>query len=147
MEDKITIIEGPPPEFEVVNDGWALGLNESPWLYDLTYTQVRTYNGPALVERCHRAWKQGRTIYLHYRDETGMEEKAPILAARSIQTEDGQVLILWVRLMPEVSELDEQEEDSQDIDEDEEDLDDEVDEEDEDDEDEIDNNDGEQSLN
>jgi hypothetical protein len=104
MEDKITIIEGPPPIFESVNDGWALGLNESPWLYDLTYTQVRTYNGPALVERCHRAWKQGDAIYLHYRDEMGMEEKAPILAARSITAEDGQVLILWVRLMPEVSE-------------------------------------------
>jgi len=104
MEDKITIIEGPPPVFESVNDGWALGLNESPWLYDLTYTQVRTYNGPALVERCHRAWKQGDTIYLHYRDEMGLEEKAPILAARSITTEDGQVLVLWVRLMPEVSE-------------------------------------------
>jgi hypothetical protein len=104
MEDKITIIEGPPPLFESVNDGWALGLNESPWLYDLTYTQVRTYNGPALVERCHRAWKQGGIMYLHFRDEMGMEEKAPILAARSITTEDGQVLVLWVRLMPEVSE-------------------------------------------
>jgi hypothetical protein len=118
MEDKITIIEGPPPEFETVNDGWALGLNESPWLYDLTYTQVRTYNGPALVERCHRAWKQGDTMYLHYRDEMGMEEKAPILAARSIQTEDGQVLVLWVRLMPEISESDEQEEDPDENDED-----------------------------
>ncbi len=104
MEDKITIIEGPPPVFESVNDGWALGLNESPWLYDLTFTQVRTYNGQALVERCHRAWKQGGTIYLHYRDEMGLEEKAPILAARSITSEDGQVLVLWVRLMPEVSE-------------------------------------------
>lgn len=122
MEEKITIIEGPPPEFETVNDGWALGLNESPWLYDLTFTQVRTYNGPALVERCHRAWKNGDPIYLHYRDEMGMEEKAPILAARSIQTEDGQVLVLWVRLMPELSEMDDQEED---IDEDDDESDDE----------------------
>jgi hypothetical protein len=102
MEDKITIIEGPPPVFETVNDGWALGLNESPWLYEMNFTQVRTYNGPALVERCHRTWKQGATIYLHYRDEMGLEEKAPILAARSIETEDGQILVLWVRLMPEV---------------------------------------------
>jgi hypothetical protein len=28
MDEKITIIEGPPPVFEAVNDGWALGLNE-----------------------------------------------------------------------------------------------------------------------
>ncbi len=104
MEDKITIIEGPPPVFEKVNDGWALGLNESPWLYDLTLTQVRTFNGPALVERCHRVWKEGMTMYLHYRDEMGIEEKAPILAARSVDSEDGQVLLLWTRQLPEVDE-------------------------------------------
>ena len=101
MENKITIIEGPPPVFELVNDGWALGLNESPWLYDLTLTQVRTFNGPALVERCHRAWKSGITMYLHFRDEMGLEEKAPILAARCAETEEGQVLLLWVRQLPE----------------------------------------------
>jgi hypothetical protein len=102
MEDKITIIEGPPPVFEKVNDGWALGLNDSPWLYDLTLTQVRTYNGPALVERCHRAWQQGVTMYLHYRDEIGVEEKAPILAARAFEAVDGQVLLLWIRQLPEM---------------------------------------------
>jgi hypothetical protein len=119
MEDKITIIEGPPPVFESVNDGWALGLNESPWLYDLTLTQVRTFNGPALVERCHRAWKQGITMFLHYRDEMGLEEKAPILAARSAETADGQVLILWVRQLPEVEDMNEDaDEDGQDDDED-----------------------------
>ena len=119
MEDKITIIEGPPPVFETVNDGWALGLNESPWLYDLTLTQVRTFNGPALVERCHRAWKQGITMYLHYRDEMGLEEKAPILAARSAETADGQVLILWVRQLPEAEDLNEEaDEDGEDNDED-----------------------------
>jgi hypothetical protein len=118
MEDKITIIEGPPPVFESINDGWALGLNESPWLYDLTLTQVRTFNGPALVERCHRAWKQGITMYLHYRDEMGLEEKAPILAARSAETADGQVLLLWVRQLPESEDLNEEgDEDSEDNDE------------------------------
>ena len=30
MDDKITIIEGPPPVFEPVQDGWALGLGEGP---------------------------------------------------------------------------------------------------------------------
>jgi hypothetical protein len=121
MEDKITIIEGPPPVFESVNDGWALGLNESPWLYDLTLTQVRTFNGPALVERCHRAWKQGITMFLHYRDEMGLEEKAPILAARSAETADGQVLILWVRQLPEIEDLNESDEDGDDEDDEEED--------------------------
>ena len=30
MDEKITIIEGPPPIFEQVNDAWAMGLNERP---------------------------------------------------------------------------------------------------------------------
>lgn len=104
MDDKITIIEGPPPTFEDIGDGWALGLNESPYLYDTMLTRLRTFNGSALVERCHRAWSNRSTMYLHYRDELGLEEKAPILAARSVETSDGQILMLWVRLKPEETE-------------------------------------------
>lgn len=97
MEDKITIIEGPPPTFEMINDGWALGLNEGPGLYDLALTRLRTFNGNALVERCFRVWKRKETIYLHYRNDLGMEERIPIVAARSTSTDDGEVLHLWVR--------------------------------------------------
>lgn len=105
MEDKITIIEGPTPEFETIDDGWAMGLNESPALYDLALTHVRTYNGPALVERCHRAWHSRSSIFLHYRDQIGMEDRVPILAARSLETDDGQVLLLWVRRQHEEVEI------------------------------------------
>lgn len=101
MSEKITIIEGPPPTFEIVDDGWTLGLNEGPTLYEMAMTQVRTFNGPELVERCYRAWNNKETIYLHYRDDLGLEEKAPIMAARSIETSDGQVLLLWIRKKPE----------------------------------------------
>ncbi len=101
MDDKITIIEGPPPVFEPIDDGWALGLSEGPYLYDLTLTSLRTFNGPALVERCHRAWNGQNTINLHYRNDMGMEEKAPIMAARSVETNDGHVLLLWCRRKPE----------------------------------------------
>jgi len=97
MDDRITIIEGPPPVFESIEDGWALGLNESPYLYDLAVTRLRTFNGPALVERCHRAWNTQTTINLHYRNDLGMEEMAPIMAARSVETADGHMLILWCR--------------------------------------------------
>jgi hypothetical protein len=100
MEDKITIIEGPTPVFEDINDGWAIGLNDSPILYDTIFTQVRTFNGPALVERCHRAWKKQSSIYLHFTNEDGLEEKAPIVAARSITSDEGQVLLLWLRQLP-----------------------------------------------
>lgn len=104
MDDKITIIEGPTPTFEAVDDGWAVGLNEGPYLYDLALTRLRTFNGPALVERCHRAWKDQSNMFLHFRNEIGMEEQVPIMAARSVETDDGQVLLLWIRLEPEETE-------------------------------------------
>ncbi len=97
MDDRITIIEGPPPVFEHVDDGWAMGLNEGPEYYGLALTRLRTFNGPALVERCHRAWSKKEPIFLHYRNTLGLEEKVPILAARSTELEGGQVLVLWIR--------------------------------------------------
>jgi hypothetical protein len=98
MEDKITIIEGPPPIFEPVQDGWALSLNEGPHLPLTVRTQLRTFNGPALVERCYRRWKSRLPIHLHYRNDLGLEEKAPIIAARSLETSDGHMLMLWISL-------------------------------------------------
>src|SRR5574338_543713 len=97
MDERITIIEGPPPVFETVDDGWALGLNEGPYLYDLALTRLRTFNGPALVERYHRAWSNQQTITLHYRNDMGLEETAPIMAARTLDTDDGNMLLLWCR--------------------------------------------------
>jgi len=105
-EEKITIIEGPPPIFESIDDAWALGLNESPSVYYTALTRLRTYNGPALVERCHRMWNKKEPIYLHYRNEIGLEEKVPILAARSSETNDGQVLFLWIRRTDDELEID-----------------------------------------
>jgi len=98
MDDKITIIEGPPPVFEHVNDGWAMGLNEGPKLFVPALTRLRTFNGPALVERCYRAWHNKGTIQLHYRNDMGLEQAAPILAARNVETAEGHVLLLWVYL-------------------------------------------------
>ncbi|MCL4531214.1 MAG: hypothetical protein M1282_17640 [Chloroflexi bacterium] len=98
MDEKITIIEGPPPVFEQVSDAWALGLNESPNVLVPALTRLRTFNGNALVERCHRAWSNQQPIHLHYRNDMGLEETAPILAARNVETSEGHVLLLWVYL-------------------------------------------------
>lgn len=98
MEEKITIIEGPPPVFEAVNDGWALGLSESSHLSVPALTRLRTFNGPALVERCYRAWNARRPMNLHYRNDMGLEQVAPIFAARNVDTPEGHVLLLWVYL-------------------------------------------------
>lgn len=105
MDDKITIIEGPPPTFDAVEDGWVQGLNESPYLGEIVVTRLRTFNGPALVERCHRAWRHQQPIYLEYRNEDGLQEQAPIVATRFIETEEGHLLILWVRLIDEGAEI------------------------------------------
>lgn len=105
MEDKITIIEGPPPTFEMANDGWVLGLNESPSLGEIAVTRLRTFNGPALVERCHKAWRHQQSINLEFRTEDGLEQQAPIVAARYLETDEGHLLILWVRLTDEEVEL------------------------------------------
>jgi hypothetical protein len=96
MDDKITIIEGPPPVFEPVQDGWALGLSEGRDLAVTVMTRLRTFNGPALVERCYRQWRGLQPIYLHYRNNMGLEQTAPIVAARAVHTDDGQVLLLWL---------------------------------------------------
>lgn len=118
-EEKITIIEGPPPTFEMIEDGWALGLNEGPYLHDLALTRLRSFNGPALVERCHRAWRKQSSIVLEYRNDLGMEEQAPIVAARSLEGPDGFVLLLWVRLEPQEAETESDYDDYDEFDDDE----------------------------
>ncbi len=96
--EKITIIEGPPPTFEAVNDAWLLGLTEGLTPSQVALCRVRTFNGPSLVERCYRAWRDGLAISFEYRTEDGTTRQAPILAARWGEVAEGHVLMLWVRL-------------------------------------------------
>jgi hypothetical protein len=106
-DDRITIIEGPPPVFEPANEEWVAGIGEGATFHDAVLTRLRTFNGPALVERCHRAWSKSDAIFLHYRNRLGLEQKVPILAARSDETEGGQVLFLWT-VKPENDEEEEE---------------------------------------
>jgi hypothetical protein len=131
MEEKITIIEGPPPTFEAANDNWSLGMNESPILSEIAVTRLRTFNGPALVERCHRAWRKQEPIHLEYRTSDGLPASAPIVAARYIETDEGQLLVLWVRLHQDETELeidfeDDDDDEADDYDEDDSDGDDDI---------------------
>jgi hypothetical protein len=105
MDDKITIIEGPPPTFEDITDGWALGLGEGPSVADIAITRLRTFNGPSLIERCYRAWHNNQSIHLEYRTSDGLKNEAPIVAARFVDAEEGQLLLLWVRLIDDQVEL------------------------------------------
>ncbi len=105
MQEKITIIEGPSPTFEIVDEGWSTGVMEGPTLYGVALTHLRTFNGRELVERCHRTWNKKESINLEYRDEDGSHKEASILAARSAETDEGEMLMLWVRLPDEEIEL------------------------------------------
>ena len=105
MEDKITIIEGPPPTFEAVPDGWVLGLNEGPSVADMVMTKLRTFTGSALVERCYKAWRSQQPIYLEFRTSEGLTRQVPIVAARNLAVNEGHLLLLWLRLTDEDIEL------------------------------------------
>ncbi|MBP7694221.1 MAG: hypothetical protein KA764_20025 [Anaerolineales bacterium] len=96
--EKITIIEGPTPTFEVPTETWALSLVEGPLYARVATTRLRTFNGPTLVERCWKAWDAGRPVHLEYRDEDGLTQEAQILAVRYAEVNEGHVLLLHIRL-------------------------------------------------
>lgn len=100
MDNKITIIEGPTPTFEGVNANWVESICETPNPESIMVTNLRTMNGESLMERCHHTWSQCDTMYLHYRNTIGLEERVPIIAAEIMETDEGQKLILWVIMPP-----------------------------------------------
>jgi len=100
--EKITIIEGPPPVFESSIEPWVHAIGEGPILKRAARCLLRTFNGPALIERCHIAWSEGRETMLEYRAMDGLLQEAVIVAARADKVPDGDVLLLWVKLDEEV---------------------------------------------
>ena len=129
MDNKITIIEGPTPNFDSVEtdiimgmNGWTAGLSEGPYLYDTARTTLRTFNGDALLERCHKAWANKATMFLEYRDPIGLTREVPIVAAQAVDSADGNLLVLWVRREPEDGEEDLDDLDDMDLDFDDDDL-------------------------
>ena len=105
MNNKITIIEGPTPIFEPVHlsNGldqsrtWTTGILEGPFLYDMAFTTLRTFNGQGLLNRCENAWAEKQTMFLVYKDRIGLRQQTPIIAARAVKAEEGEMLMLWVR--------------------------------------------------
>jgi hypothetical protein len=100
--EKITIIEGPPPTFEAVTEAWPLGIVEGPNPSVVALCRMRTFNGAALAERCARAWRDGLPIHLEFRDLAGLTQQAQIIAARWAQSDEGDLLTLWVRATAEM---------------------------------------------
>jgi len=105
MDKKITIIDGPPPTFELVNDLWPMSLVEGSEQVEVAKTTLRASNGAALVERCHRAWRKRQPIQLEFRSQDGLKQEAPIVAAQYKTTKDGDILWLWLRFASDGIEL------------------------------------------
>ncbi|HBX67956.1 MAG TPA: hypothetical protein DEH25_00805 [Chloroflexi bacterium] len=105
MDDKITIIEGPTPTFESIPELWVHGLSDGTMLSDMVLTRLRTFNGPALVERCHRVWRNNKEMQLEYRTPDGLNAEVPIVAVRNMETDEGDMLLLWLRLADDTVEL------------------------------------------
>ena len=94
----ITIVEGPPPDFQMVGEAWPFSLWEGRAPQAVALTQMRTFNGAAMMDRCLRAWSAARPVMLDFQQMDGLRRKAEVLAARATSVDEGDVLSLWVVL-------------------------------------------------
>jgi hypothetical protein len=97
----ITIVEGPPPEFQLVRDLWPFSLWEGNVPQAVGYVQMRTFSGPSMMDRCTRAWDQARPVMLDFPQMDGLRRQVEVLAARVATVPEGDVLNLWVALPAE----------------------------------------------
>jgi hypothetical protein len=95
----ITIVEGPPPEFQDVSNEWAFGISESLDRNDIALCEMRTFSGPKLVKRCQNAWREGRSARLDFpTGEAGERGELDIVAVRWEEVAEGHKLYLWVKV-------------------------------------------------
>ncbi len=94
----ITIIEGPTPDFMPNPQVWVQSILEGPEESDVALCQLRTGNGPDIVERCERAWKEGRPVRLDYPDDMRLRQQVDVVALRLTDVDEGQLLHIWVNL-------------------------------------------------
>jgi hypothetical protein len=92
----ITIIEGPPPEFVLAQDVWSASAWEGTRPRSVGMCQMRTFNSAALMERCTRAWQEGRSVNLDFPQMDGLRQRVEVLAAKPGRVEEGDLLYLWV---------------------------------------------------
>jgi hypothetical protein len=94
----ITIVEGPPPDFKNVSNEWSIGVLEGTQNQLISLCEMRTFNGPKLVERCEQAWRAGRAARLDFPTGEGFRKELDILAVRWEAVEEGHKLYLWVKM-------------------------------------------------
>jgi hypothetical protein len=92
----ITIIEGPPPEFMLAQDMWSTSIWEGQIPRTVGVCQMRTFSAQSLMERCTRAWNEGRSVQLDFPQMDGLRQKVEVLAAKPGHVEEGDLIYLWV---------------------------------------------------
>lgn len=113
----ISIIEGPTPEFQPTPQRWLQSIHEGPNDKAVAMCRLRTMSGEDIMDRCYRAWDEGRPVKLDYPDELRMRQQADVVAMRLTEVEEGKMLLLWVSLDYEI-EIEEVDDDDFDADED-----------------------------
>jgi hypothetical protein len=98
----ISIIEGPTPEFQPTPQRWLQSIHEGPDDKAVAMCRLRTMSGEDIMERCYRAWEEGRAVKLDYPDEMRMRQQADVVAMRLTEVDEGKMLLLWVSLDYEV---------------------------------------------
>ncbi len=91
----INIIEGPTPDFHA-SPHWMQSIYEGPMDQEVAVCELRTATGESILERCNRAWKEGRLVKLEYPDELRMPQQVDVVALRLGEVTEGQTLRLWV---------------------------------------------------
>lgn len=112
----IEIIEGPTPEFRSTAQTWLQSLHEGPEVAEVAMCQLRTATGEDIKARCEDAWQDSRPVRLDYPDEWGMRQRLDVVAMRLSETEEGQLLTLWVSVPYDL--LDDVDEEDFDVDDD-----------------------------
>jgi hypothetical protein len=99
----ITIVEGPPPEFQPAPDTLSSHIIEGQAWKDVALVEMRTFDGPKLVKRCTDAWDEGRPARLDFPLGDGSRAESDIVAVRWKAVPEGHKLYLWVRLESDIA--------------------------------------------
>ena len=104
----ITIVEGPPPDFQPIPSFFFPSIMEGNGDADTLMCELRTMNGKSIVNRCRDAWKEGRPVQLVFKDDMLMKQTAEVVAMRLKEIDEGTLLYLWIRAYVEyaVEEMD-----------------------------------------
>lgn len=94
----ITIVEGPPPNFESVSTRWSNSVLEGSSFNETVLVEMRTFDGAKLVQRCQDAWVEHRPARLNFPLGDGKRGELDIVAAQWEKVEEGDKLHLWVRM-------------------------------------------------